>query len=124
MMRVELFFMMIILILTSSAGYADDWNREDAAMQILYSAYHIGDWNQTLQIPADNNYEEANIFLGRNPSEDQINGYFAGTLLMHWYIAKELRRPYRTYWQMIWLNIQYDTVRGNKRNGFKINFKF
>jgi len=128
----------IIILSLASIANADEWTDVDTVMQSIYSAYHIADWNQTLQIANDRSYyrvngiyyesyqgrSETNKILGRHPSKDQVNLYFASTLLAHYYIARKLSQPYRAYWQSIWLSIQYDIVRNNKRKGLNINFKF
>jgi len=114
----------IVLLFIPIDVYADNWSHEDTMIQILYSAYHIGDWNQTLQITESEDYEETNKILGRNPSDDQVNLYFASTLLAHYYIAQRLSQPYRAYWQSFWISVEHDYLRRNTRHGFKVNIKF
>ena len=93
-------------------------------MEILYSGLHIADWNQTLQILDAEGHKEANKILGEYPSKDQVNLYFAGTLWSHYYIANKLSQPYRAFWQMFWMNIQYNAIKHNKGRGLRMNFKF
>lgn len=123
-----LYSMIRLLIITSllcpSLCFADEWTKTDTAMQILYSGLHIMDWNQTIQIAEDENRREGNQILGASPNKDQVNLYFATTLLGHYYIAKKLDKPYRTLWQIVWINIQHNVVNHNQRKGlhFKLNF--
>lgn len=103
---------------------ADEWTSGDTAMQVLYSGLHIADWNQTLQIIEKDGHKEANKILGEYPSKDQVNLYFATTLMGHYYVAKNLNQPYRALWQMLWINIQYNVVNHNRNNGLHVNFNF
>jgi hypothetical protein len=116
--------LIIILLFIPTTINADDWTNADAALQATYSLFHIADWNQTLQIINDNERKEANIILGSNPSEDQVNLYFTSTLLGHYYVAKKLNRPYRALWQMLWIGRQLKAINHNKKAGLHINFKF
>jgi len=111
----------LILFLVSCGG---SWTKEDTALQLTYTVLHVADWNQTLQIVDSEDHEETNVILGRHPSKDEVNIYFASTLMAHYYVAHILPKPYRSYWQMVWIGIEYDVVRHNTRNGLSVNFKF
>lgn len=116
--------LIIFLFLIPSTIYADEWTRFDTGMQLIYSGLHIADWNQTLQIVKSDKHKEANKILGEYPSKDQINLYFSATFLAHYYIARKLKKPYRTYWQTIWIYREYDAVNHNRKIGLNINFNF
>lgn len=113
-----------ILLLIPSISFADDWSSLDSTLQESYTLLHIADWKQTLEITKSTEYEESNILLGKHPSADNINIYFAGTLFAHYQVSKAIKKPYRTYWQIAWILIELDCVRRNDRNGFVIGLIF
>lgn len=114
----------ILIFLMPSQVAADDWTDTDTAMQVLYSGLRVVDWNQTLQLTGRDDLIEANQMLGKYPSKDEVNLYFASTLLGHYFIARKLPQPYRAYWQMIFIVPQFETIENNNRNGLRVDFKF
>lgn len=129
----------VLLVLCSDCYAFDDWSKTDYALQASYTVLHVMDWNQTRNI-SDRNGErvivstskgttvgyrqesESNIFLGKNPSQALINGYFAGTLILHTAIAYILPSRYRTAWQCVTIGFEGSTVVRNARLGISMSF--
>lgn len=114
----------IILLFIPSVLYADEWTYADITMEVLYTGLLVADWNQTLQIKDHDNLYEANKFLGKHPGDNEINLYFAVTLIGHYYIAKKLNQPYRALWQMVFISTRYNIVNRNRQKGLLVNFNF
>lgn len=118
--------LLIILAVYPRNAKANEWIKEDTVLQATYSALHIVDWSQTLEIKARKNegHGESNLILGRYPSRGKINRYFAGTLIGHYLVAMWLDKPYRNIWQSAWINIEWYYVNHNKRRGISIGLNF
>lgn len=114
----------IILLIFPSISFADEWTNNDSKLQIMYSVFHIIDWNQTIEIGKSKEYQEDNIVLGKNPNRQNVNQYFLSTLILHYIISINLDRPYRTIWQGITIVLEQDCIRNNIKNGFKIKLNF
>lgn len=121
----------------------DEWDTADTAWQLTYTALHVADWSQTLDIAEscttssyDNGlgyhraivnvehcrHYERNPILGSRPTRGEVNTYFATTLLLHTLIAYKLPAPYRRVWQMVWIVIEADVVSANARAGVRMSF--
>jgi hypothetical protein len=109
---------MAFLLLSSSLAYADEWTMADTVREATYLALHVADWSQSHYI-ADHpsEYHETNPILGRHPSSDNVNIYFAATALIHPLISYVLPSPYRQWWQYITIGVEAVTVGNNARLG-------
>lgn len=103
--------------------WAGEWTQSDVAFEAAYLSLHVLDWGQTLNIVAERHfYNEQNPVLGRHPSRDQVNTYFALTALAHVAIANWLDTPARTYFQLITIGLEAAVAGNNYRIGLRTAF--
>jgi hypothetical protein len=99
-----------------------EWTKADTAFQLGYTALHIMDWSQTLDIESDSRYYERNSILGKDPSRGRVNTYFATTLGLHWLIARALPPKWRSTFQAGTIAIQFGVVKDNFEAGVSLDF--
>ncbi|MFB6225163.1 MAG: hypothetical protein ABEI13_01780, partial [Candidatus Paceibacteria bacterium] len=93
---------------------ASDWRPQDTKRQVVYYAFHLADWGQTLDIadrcvprdepitftegnsPYENAAVENNPILGRCPDRSEVNAYFLTTAILHYGVARALPPKWRT----------------------------
>ncbi len=103
--------------------WASDWSRNDVALEAGYLTLHVLDWGQSLDIVGRHKvYHERNPFLGKHPSRDEVNSYFALTALAHVAIANGLAAPARTYFQLITIGVEAAVAGNNYRIGLRTAF--
>ena len=115
---------MVAALLTSlpPSAYAE-WSKQDQQRQLAYTALHMVDWGQTLDIadqPKD--YYETNPVLGQHPSRSEVNTYMATSLATHWLIARRLTPKKRRIFQWTTIVIEGLYITNNKRIGLSVNF--
>lgn len=88
----------------------DRWTKEDTQRQLVYTAVHVVDWAQTVQISRDPvNYQEEGLLramAGNHPSESEVHQFFATTLLLQTAIPAMLKPKYRKMWQYTWIGAE------------------
>jgi hypothetical protein len=85
-----------ILILSAPVYGADPWSNTDIAMATTAIASLAIDWRQTKQISSHpDRWSEANPILGRHPSNNQVDLYFAGSTVVLITIANFLPSNWR-----------------------------
>ena len=99
-----------------------EWTETDTALQLSYTALHVADWGQTLDIENHPGHYETNPILGRNPSRGEINTYFAGTLALHWLIARALPQKWRSHFQLGTIALEFGVVSDNYSAGIRFDF--
>ena len=137
--------LVIVFLVIASVSHAEDkwtWTKTDTALQSVTVALMVVDWGQTLDIadskvtncyPSwDNtasvkstNYytaSEVNPILGEHPSRGSVNLYFASVIVGHTAVARLLPKPYRTFWQAIWIGGEITAVGHNHTAGFRVKF--
>jgi hypothetical protein len=117
--------MILALVIVSSAhANENEWTTLDTSLQAAYSVVHVIDWAQTRNIIKRENegYYEHNHLLGRKPSVDRVNIYFAATLLLHAGISRALPKDYRTPWQMFWIGVETNQISENYSIGLRAEF--
>ena len=100
----------------------NDWTHTDTALQLSYTALHIADWGQTLDIENHPDRFETNPVLGRYPTRGEINTYFASTLALHWLIARLLPQKWRSQFQLGTIALEFDVISDNHSAGIRLNF--
>jgi hypothetical protein len=100
----------------------NEWTHTDTALQLSYTALHIADWGQTLDIANHPNTIETNPILGNNPTRGEINAYFASTLALHWLIARVLPQKWRSQFQLGTIALEFDVISENHSAGIRLNF--
>ena len=107
----------------NAASDRDAWTPVDTGLQLTYTALAVADWNQTLHIARNpERFYEKNDTLGRHPDKGRVNAYFATTIAVNAVIAALLPKPYRTFWQAVWIGYAGDTVRKNHQLGLRLSF--
>jgi hypothetical protein len=99
-----------------------EWTHRDTALQLSYTALHIADWGQTLDIENHPDQAESNPILGRHPTRGEINTYFATTLALHWLVARVLPQKWRNTFQLGTIALEFDVVSDNRSAGIRVNF--
>lgn len=113
------------IILTSPcfAWEPDPWSKTDVALEITWTALHLMDLNQTLQISANpDKYTEGCPFLRDHPSKGEVYKVFAIGWVAHALIAHVLPHPYRNWWQFLWIGSSATSVQDNWATGIHFSF--
>ncbi len=111
--------LILVLIFISTPAYA--WTKADTQRQLVYSVLHVIDWGQTRDVVL-HGYPERNLFLGNYPSTQQVDNYFALTLIGHSLIAYYLPDSYRKQWQSITIGFEIAIVMGNYSVGINVHY--
>jgi hypothetical protein len=133
--------LLALLLLLPSLCFAGDWAREDTYRQSALTVLLIADWAQTKWVVhhasqtvdmsnaySPNNYKtyegayETNPLLGRHPSAQRVNFYFATTIAVHAGISYFLPSGWREGWQYVWIGVEANQVNRNRAIGIKMNF--
>ncbi len=109
----------LIFFLLSVPAYA--WTKADTQRQLVYTTLHVIDWGQTRDV-VFHKYPERNILLGKHPSIQQVDIYFASTLAGHILVSYLLPPKYRKYWQSFWIGAELKTVVNNYSVGINVHF--
>lgn len=116
----------LALLTLAQTVHAGEWftpfRRDDYLREIAYTAITVIDWRQTQILTADNNYKEANPFLGEEPSRSEVDTYMALTTAAHWLITWALPRDKRPLWQWFWIGIETGAVVNNYGVGIRVSF--
>jgi hypothetical protein len=105
------------------AQAAPPFDRGDLNRELAYTALHLVDWGQTLNIARNpDRFHERNPILGRHPSPGQVNRYMAASLAAHWLIARALKPKARKIFQGVTLVIKSGFVAGNYSVGLRVDF--
>ena len=123
-------FLVVAFLLVPLAVNAEDskweWTKTDTAFQTASILTLAADWNQTRQIAKNPKlyYEDgvAEVVLGRHPSVNGVNWYFAGSMILNTAIARMLPNPYRRMFQTG--TIIYEAYWINHNYGIGIGVKF
>ena len=93
-------YLILFVMLAAPAQAADEWTQGDQNLQINLTFLQLRDWGQTRYIARHpDSYQETNPILGSHPSTEQVDMYFASTIVASWLIAKRLDRKYRKPFQ-------------------------
>lgn len=135
-----IFTTMILCFLVSPVMAFDPWTGIDTGFQTTVVALQIIDWKQTRSIAKDESHWEheapwaqdehhrwaeygpAKYFIGDYPSVNNVNWYFAGSIVGHTAIARVLPNPYRRIWQCIFIAAETKYVAHNYRVGVRFNW--
>lgn len=114
---------LLVLLILSSTSYATDvWTKKDTTYQAICLTLKAVDWLQTKEIARNPNYYELNPILGKYPSQNEVDLYFASTAIAHTIIAYYLPKKYRRIWQCVFIGIQAGCVGHNINAGINIHF--
>ncbi len=72
----------MLMICTAPAVAGEPWSKGEISLEATFLTLQYIDYKQTLFIAANDEYTENCIFLGKHPSEKQVNIYFLTTALV------------------------------------------
>ncbi len=112
-----------LFFLTSSAQAEQPadrkvWTPRDTAFEFLFAALVYVDWKQTIEFTQNpHKYPdcyETNPLIGRHPTRRRVNSVVGASLLAHAFTAYILPRPYRGWWQWVWIGVEADVIHTNR----------
>ncbi len=112
----------LFILLSFPTSVQADWTKTDTHRQLIYSTLHIIDWGQTRYIATHDQYYERNYFLGKYPSIQDVDIYFASMLAGHTLVSYLLPPDWRKVWQYVWIGVRFKTVADNYSIGISIHF--
>ena len=117
--------LIIILILTSQAHAADQWDNEDLTLASIFTVATIIDWGQTRDIAKkqkDGYYEKYNIYLDKSPSISKIDIYMPLAIITTIIISHSLPEKIRKKFLYSVSFLELGITHNNNTIGLKINF--
>lgn len=103
--------------------HAAEWTPADTKREIAVTIVRALDWGQTRYIAQHpDKFYERNPILGRHPSVNAVDTYFAVTTSIHWFMAKKLNSKNRKRFQYVFLVFGALNVANNYRVGVRIGF--
>ncbi|HFE37957.1 MAG TPA: hypothetical protein ENK06_06005 [Gammaproteobacteria bacterium] len=118
-------YLLVILSLFCASSAANAWSKKDTYWQSAYFLTHLADWGQTLDIAnqcSSGSYYETNPVMGKCPSAQTVNAYFAATALIHYGVAHMLPPKYRRMFQIGTMGMQLSYIANNASIGLNLNF--
>ncbi len=116
---------LLLLIPLGSSAYdftPKNWTQEDTTFEAIYVVVTLIDMKTTLDIKNHEELNETNVFMGTNPSDEQIYTYFAGAILTQYLIAAWMPQKFRGVWQGFTFGIEANDIDSNLKLGLKIKF--
>jgi len=129
-MRKIIFFAFWLLLVTPAIA-GDKWTKEDTVRQIAFTVVEGMDWLQTKEIARNPKYYETNWYLGKYPSQNKVDKYFAICTLGHALVSYLLPVKTEVYgfkvyprqaWQYFWIGLEAGCVSHNLNIGIRISF--
>ena len=114
--------LLIVIAFLFPLQAAADWSSADTKREVAWQIINVIDWGTTLDIENYPDITEGNIFMGRNPTRDQVNFYMAGYAVIHYVVSSALKPKYRKVWQYITIIDSANAITNNFRLGLRINF--
>jgi len=122
-MKKLLSILIVVFFLSVAPAYCgDEWTMEDTEFQVAVLAIKTIDWLQTKEIARNPDYYEINPILGKHPSQNEVDLYFACSAIGHTVVAYYLPKKYRRIWQYVFIGISTGLVCHNYNAGIRINF--
>lgn len=115
--------LLLCFSLLHTNAYAGNWTKEDTFYQAASTVLQVADWGQARYISEHpEKYYEINPILGEHPSIEEVNIYFAGSIIGKTLISYLLPPKLRRIWQVG--NIGASTYLVIRNNGIGIKIKF
>jgi len=136
-------FTVLVLLFCLSTPCLAEWEKTDTALLVL----QVVDWGQTRDIAtrkceppyisdydgSEYLYHETNPILGKHPSEEKVNTYFASSILINYLVAKfdnkknnekfkGKPKKLHKYWNYIGIASETYFITHNYNLGIKIKF--
>lgn len=119
------FFTILLLAfsLNCSAEPFEDWTTTEKVLFTASQLTLIADYKTTTNLLYSSKaYYETNPFLGRNPSKQRVNLWFAGALVGNYFLSDYLVHEYRTTWLSALIVTELLYSSNNIKIGGKISF--
>lgn len=109
------------------AEYNDKWIAEDTILQTAFlGTLTIDTWQTYTFLYTEDHREqgryEENPILGKYPSKKRFFSYWSACAIGHTLISYYLPKPYRNFWQLIWIGVESNYIYHNYQAGVRINF--
>jgi hypothetical protein len=102
-------------------------------MEVLWQMANAADWSQTRTIATEQDcgptvmrcyfpYYEANPILGERPTVEDVDLYFAASLLFHLAMSSSLQDHWKDWWQRSSLALELGAVGNNYAIGLSVRF--
>ena len=114
--------LLLLALMLSVPANADEWTREDTTYQAALMVLKGIDWLQTKEIVRNSNYYEINPIMGKYPSQNTVDLYFACSAIGQTVLAYYLPKKYRRICQIIFIGNQFGCVWHNYNIGIRIGF--
>lgn len=112
---------MVFAVACCTGAHAGDWSKADTNLEAVFLTLGALDWLQTREvIKHPDRYSERNIFLGKHPSNADVNVWFAFGLAAHVGIAAALPPAWRAPFQYVTIGLEGGLVLRNYRIGVRI----
>mgnify|MGYP006863133829 FL=1 len=119
MTKVEAVVLVAVLMMCGCAG----WTRADTYRQVGVVGLSGIDWLQTRKIAQNpDRWYERNPVLGRHPSIEKVDAWFAGTIAVNTAVAMILPPGWREGWQYVSIGWEGTMVGNNMSIGLGIGF--
>ena len=121
MKKLILMAVLSLLSFQASAGEINAKKFNDTMFWVGTAAL-VTDFVQTKSIVNDPNYYETNKFLGKYPTQKEVENYFLGLMVLHVTFNQLLPEKYRTVWN---IKVAFDhgtAVHNNFRIGVSTRF--
>jgi hypothetical protein len=114
MKKILLILLAVMTLHIPAQSHATEWSTTQKGLLVTALTLHTVDWGQTRTISLNpNKYYETNPILGRHPSTDRVNVYFAATALIIPTLA-HLIPDWRSEILMLWVGVEATVTSRNK----------
>lgn len=114
-------FVFLLMGLYIPFAHAQGWTVQQQVLAAAAVVVHTVDWGQTRYIAkSDGRFYETNPLLGRYPSTERVDAYFAITGFGLLALA-HLLPEYRTAILGVWLGVELAATGNNYRIGIKVS---
>lgn len=122
---------LIILCLVGCSGSFSSLTKTDCQYLAAATLLSMVDHRQTIEIKNTTSVHETNVILGKYPSDETINNYFAAAIAGEWFVAWALPTEARIFnykynprriFQIGVIGIEAGVVSNNYQLGIKIEF--
>lgn len=114
----------VLLLIAAPAQAFDDWEMHDKVLLGTAELTLAVDWLQTLEIAKSPRWTEANVILGKYPSVQKVNIYFASSMLLTYVMAEALPNGWRTGFLGGLTALEVAVIIHNSNAGIKIGGRF
>ena len=123
-------FMVVVILLVATVGYADEWTKQDTYRELAFIGLLAVDYLQTRTIVQNpDKYFEYNPIMGKHPNQQTVDIYMASVAIIHPIISYLLppksdkwRWINRENFQYLSIGVELGAVGNNIGTGIGISF--